>query len=232
MALTREQFETLARPFPQSVIKSFTGKGGKEMRYIDVEVLEDRVREVDLNFGKDVIPGAKGVAVHYTIEGVRRGDMFDNDDESNKYGAPQVNALARASRRALRLFGVGADLWDEDTTAPVQATQTRQSNQNHTQATAIGGTGGPSQKQMDWLTGKKFGVPATIAQQLSGGRGGSASAMIDALKHYVDEDDYQDRRMAYIQKALNEIGETNIKVGTTKAAVAVASRYDDDEDLD
>jgi hypothetical protein len=229
MALTQEQFDVLGKPFPQSVIKSFTGKGGKEMRYIDVEVLEDRVRQVDINFGKDVTPGAKSVAVHYTIHGVRRGDLFDNDDESNKYGAPQVNAFARACRRALKAFGVGADLWEEDGAA-TQPTPIRQAAQPQiNRPTEVVERGGPSVKQLEWLTGDKFGVPQQIAQQLSGGRGGSASAMIDALKRYVDEDDYKARRMDYIKKALRDVG-AEVK-GLDKVKVAVPA-YEDDEDED
>lgn len=114
MSISQEQYKLLSRPFPKDVIKSYKGKGGKTMRYIDVDVVEDRIREVDLDFIKDVTPGARSVAVHYTILGVRRGDLFDNDSETNKYGAPQVNALARASRRAAKLFGVGKELWDDE----------------------------------------------------------------------------------------------------------------------
>lgn len=112
--ITPEAKAQLEKKFPASQIKHFTGKGGKLMSYIDVEVIEARIAEVDPDWEKEVQVGARGVAVHYIILGVRRGDMYDNDSESNKYGAPQVNALARASRRAARKFGVGSDLWEED----------------------------------------------------------------------------------------------------------------------
>lgn len=114
MALTKEAMEILAKPFPKQAIKSFKGRGGVTMRYIDVKDLEDRIASVDPSFEKEVTPGARSVAVHYTILGVKRGDLFDNDSEANKYGAPQVNALARASRRAARLFGVGAEVWEKE----------------------------------------------------------------------------------------------------------------------
>lgn len=235
MSLSQDQFNQLAAPFPASVIKSFVGKGGKEMRYIDVEVLEDRVREVDPNFGKDVVPGAKSVAVHYTIHGVRRGDLFDNDDESNKYGAPQVNAFARACRRALKSFGVGAELWEEGATPAAQAQRPAQQQISRPaqSAQSSGGSGGPSQKQMEWLTGKKFQVPESVARQLSGGRGGQASLMIDAMKRYSDEDDFEKNRAGYIKQALEDVGAGHIQmVSAVKSSSRSYPDYEDDEDLD
>lgn len=206
--LTKEAQEKLSAPFSKSVIKSYKGRGGKTMRYIEVPVLEARIASVDPSWGKHVEPGAKSVAVHYTILGVTRGDLFDNERETEKmYGAPQVNALARASRRAARLFGVGAELWEDDDDEGEEEEDDRPARKGSTSSSKSGsGSGGASPEQVKLL--KKFGVPDSLAKskELTGGREGTASAIIGALiaARKDDPDEYDEDPQPHILRAVKK----------------------------
>jgi len=232
MALTPEEKAQLSRPFPREVIKSYEGRGGKTMRYIEVDVLEARVEETDLNWEKTVALGPKGVAVHYTIKGVTRGDLYDNE-EGAKYGAPQVNAEARAARRALRLFGVGADLWkdsdededDEDDRPRRQKDTNRSTSGSGSKSKgSSGGSGRPSEGQVKWLR-DTFKVPPAVIDRLTAGREGTASALIDALKalREEDRDEYDEDPMTYIERGLRKVD---------KKLITLLDAEDEDEDED
>lgn len=110
--LTAEDSAILSAPVPAKEIKSYNGRGGKEMRYTSVGFVEGRLRQVDPNFEKEVVASATCVTVHYTVKGVKRGDLFDIQ-EGGKFGTPATSALASACRRAAKQFGIAQELWED-----------------------------------------------------------------------------------------------------------------------
>lgn len=163
MAITSEQWAILKAPVPTSQIKSYPGRGGKEMRYTSVEFVESRLAEVDPNFEKRVQLGTKGITVHYTVLGVTRGDAFDYDNEKTEggnkaFGTPVTNGLARACRRAAKQFGVAADLWED---SPVDEVAAKREGKGKPAAAAAASTSFLNEKQQGLL--RSLGVnQATI----------------------------------------------------------------------
>lgn len=238
---TEEVRRVLEAPFEKSVIKSFQGKGGKTMKYIDVEVLEDRVREVDPDFGRDVQLGAKGVAVHYTILGVRRGDAYDNDSESNKYGAPQVNALARACRRALRLFGIAKDLWQDDDEddeeadeKPARGRASSSSSAKRSTSSSTRSGGGPSEPQLKLLV-EVLGADKKLARKLdgTGGRDSQASKVITFMlaARNDDKDAYDEDALAAME-GFYASHKKGYEKAIVQSALDLIPDSDDDDDDD
>lgn len=129
--LTAEDSAILSAPVPAKEIKSYNGRGGKEMRYTSVGFVEGRLRQVDPNFEKEVVASATCVTVHYTVKGVKRGDLFDIQ-EGGKFGTPATSALASACRRAAKQFGIAQELWEdvEDARPAPASKPAAKSNQN------------------------------------------------------------------------------------------------------
>lgn len=155
--LTDEVRAILEAPVPASEIKSYPGKGGKEMRYTSVEFVEDRIRQVDPDFGCDVVEGPRGITVHYTILGVRRGDIFDTEEDA-KFGTPLTGSIARAKRRAAKSgFGIAKELWaDEEDRQATGGSHSRQQS---------GERKAPSDKQVTILT--DLGIPEPVARGIN-----------------------------------------------------------------
>ncbi len=217
--LTPEVEAILSAPVPANEIKSYEGKGGKEMRYTSVDFVENRLRSVDRSFGKTVAASGGVIIVHYTVLGVTRGNLFDLDKEG-KYGTPATNGLARACRRAAKEFGVARELWEdvEDAPATTTTTTTARSTQKYNPPAAKStngqrepGSGGPSRKQIEQLAdnGPRDGlhVPEEVYKRLEPGWGNSASKLIEVLFQLrKDNADYYDNPNEYIGQALNQIG--------------------------
>lgn len=154
--LSDEVRAILEAPVPASEIKSYPGKGGKEMRYTSVEFVEDRIRQVDPDFGCDVVEGPRGITVHYTILGVRRGDIFDTEEDA-KFGTPLTGSIARAKRRAAKSgFGIAKELWgDEEGHSGSDRPARQQSGERKA----------PSDKQVGILT--DLGIPEKVARGIN-----------------------------------------------------------------
>lgn len=202
--LTKEEWAALAAPVPKSEIKSYEGKGGKEMRYTSVEFVEGRLASVDPNFSKEVVLGTKGITVHYTVNGVRRGDAFDYDSEG-KYGTPVTNGLARACRRAAaKGFHVAEELWDDVASDDDDEKPARKSTSNSSRSNDTGGGASVEQKKLL----KKFGVPAALvnSNKLSPGRDGTASGIIGLLiaARKADPDEYDEDPTPHIRRAVKK----------------------------
>lgn len=232
MTLTQEDFDKLSAPVPASEIKSYPGKGGKQMRYTSVDFVEKRIASVDPNWQKEVTLGNSGVAVHYTICGVRRGDMYDNEFEA-KYGAPQVNALARACRRAGRNFGIAEDLWmdeEQDTADEKPQSQSRQSSGTSGNVSKFKSKSAPAKEssgedatpgQVRYMTNRFMQVPQAIAKELSKNE---ASALLDYIKGVAekDQEEYDANPNQYIQ--------TGLKKARREDLVYLLDEGDEDED--
>jgi len=173
MGLTTEQWAILEAPVPASEIKSYPGKGGKEMRYTSVEFVEGRLSEVDPNYSKEIFLGPKGITVHYTLLGVRRGGAFDYDEEG-KYGTPVTNGEARAARRAGKNFLVAKELWanevvTEDAEEEEEVVARPRKQVSKAQQSNGGGENykSPTEGQLKYLV-EGLKVPPSTAKALNG----------------------------------------------------------------
>lgn len=213
--LTKEDLAILSAPVPKSEIKSYEGRGGKEMRYTSVEFVESRLAEVDPGFGKDVELGSKGITVHYTVKGVRRGDAFDYDNVTTEggkraYGTPVTNGLARACRRAAKQFGVARELWEDaesDDSDEDEKPARKSASTSSRSSGSSSGSGGASVEQKKLL--KKFGVPDALvnSKKLTPGRDGTASGIIGLLiaARKADPDEYDEDAAPHIRRAVKKI---------------------------
>lgn len=174
--LTDEDWAILEEKVPQSEVKSYEGRGGKEMRYTSVEFVEGRLEKVDRNYSKVVVLSEKGVTVHYTVKGVTRGGAFDYD-EGGKFGTPATNAEARAARRAGRNFHVARELWEdavgEDSSPRQEKARSREgsSSRDRSNGNSGGGYGSGGKKpatpaQMKMLV-DILSVPEDLAKRLN-----------------------------------------------------------------
>lgn len=217
MPITQEAIAKLTERFPEEVVEKRKNPGGKITSFIDVDILEDRINDVDLGWGKDIRTGEKAVEVHYTICGIRRGATADLEDAKGGYGTPAKNAEASASRRALRKFGIGAYLWsdNETSTETYNRGESKSSGQSSNRSSGNGkssgkgpverpGKSGATPGQMKYMTGGWLRVPVEIADALTKDQ---VKDLLDILKPMSEsKDDYRDRPEYYINRALSKAG--------------------------
>lgn len=195
--LTPEINEKLAAPFPKEYEKQRKNPGGKVTSFIDVDILEERLDEVDPSWAKHVEVNETAVTVHYTICGVPRGGSSDLGEESS-YGTPVKNAEANASRRALRKFKVGAYLWHEDSVPKSASAYRSGSNAQVDDEEEEEIKYRPSGPQINFL--RNLGVPDAIIDRLPAK---NASALISILKDAQNkEKGYKNNPNKYIAAAL------------------------------
>lgn len=192
------------------------GANGMMYDYLPVQNYEHLLDETvgPANWENDVSADSKGVVVRLKVFGVMKASSSDIQTGSKTQN--EVNkAEARAFRRAAAKHGLLRYLWekdndtededeDEDERPARKSSFSKSSSAKSSGKSSGSGSGKASDGQIKYLN-DAFGVPKGVAAKLTGGREGSASALIDALRSVKDEEDYEDDPMPYIKKALKKI---------------------------
>jgi hypothetical protein len=199
------------------------------------------------NWESQAVPGTGSVAVTLSVFSVRKSSVasvWPAGKIKGKNGEyvpnPQPNevekAFARAFRRAAAEHGLLSYLWEKDVATDTEDEDERparkSSGSSKSSSNGAGsGTGLASANQIKYIT-DAFSVPKALAAKLTGGRGGQASALIDALRDFKknDEDDYEEDAIPFIRKAL--LGKKNEDGVYQGIAPKLAAMLDEDEDDD
>ncbi len=239
-ALTEEVLAQLGAPVPASEIKTLPGG----MKYTTDKWAKSRFDAVVGHAGwgdKYVVTHlSKPVVMHEGLKdesliigtivcemnvlGVVKSDVADIEITPKMYGTPATNGKARAFKRTARLYRVAEELWEKDVPTAVFNTDGGPSN-----AAPAGETKPVSSGQLSWLTGS-MKVPEAVAKQLTGGRGGQASALIEILKPAQGNDDYAVKSAGLIVRALTEIGRADLVPLVSTKVTQAQQDSDDDED--
>ena len=257
MSLTAEDIKKLSAPLAKSALRERKGQGGKTFTYADLDYLERRVGEVDPDWQIDFREvGTTGIVCAVRILGVQRSatagyyipdtyQVWDADSRSYKERKMTAEvahtivtrAQAAAERRAFAMFGLGAELWNKEAASaedederPARKSSGSGSSQSSRPASRDAGSGSglATPKQVSYL-GDAFLVPARVAEKLTGGREGTASALIDALRNVKDEPDYEKNPNKYIEKALRKVAPKLVSLLEEESEVE-DDFEDDDED--
>lgn len=208
------------------------GANGMTFDYLPVQNYEHFLDETvgPANWENDVSADSKGVVVRLKVFGVMKASSSDIQTGSKTQN--EVNkAEARAFRRAAAKHGLLRYLWekdndteDEDEDDDERPARKSSFSKSSSKSSGSGsGSGKASAGQIKYLN-DAFGVPKGVAAKLTGGRDGSASALIDALRDVKDEDGYEDDPIPYIKKALKKIA--------PKLVSALDEGDEDEEDED
>lgn len=247
--LTEDVLEALGAPVPASEIKTLQ-HGGQSIRYTTDKFVFDRLDEVvgggnwhddysTTDLARPVVhhKGRKDeslilgqVVCRLKVLGVMKSAVADMELTDDMYGTPGTNAQARAVKRAAMKFGIARELWEKDHagTAPSASGHSTKapSGQSNGRATDedLGpkGQGYATAPQIKYLN-DAFKVPPIVARELTSGRQGTASAMIDSLNKVKGNEDYG---TAYIIRALEKHQPALV------ALMDGAAVEDDDEDED
>lgn len=128
--MTKEQLVKLQAPTPKSEAKVRKGPGGTELTYVDARFVMDRLDEAvgPDGWSDSYTPLPDGsVACTITIGGISKTDVGVPSKIE-----PQKGAFSDAFKRAAVKWGVGRDLYDEDSevrSAPSKAEQAHQAEQ-------------------------------------------------------------------------------------------------------
>lgn len=225
------------------------GANGMVFDYLPVQDYENYLDTVvgPENWQTFMESSAKAVTVRLVIFGVSKASTSDiwpaakikNKKTGDYRENPQPNevnkAEARAFRRAAAKHGLLRHVWEKDSGSDSEEEDERpvrrSSFQSKSSGKSSGGSGLASEGQVSWLSKSVerggFGVPRAVAEKLTGGKGGQASALIDALKKASGEGDYEDDPTPYIAQALKKIAP---KLVAMLDEVDVEDDEDDDDE--